>query len=59
MTWKRLKRGGSGSPWDWEYEIKLEKLESLKEQEKRQEIDLRYLDESGFCLTGLKQISRL
>ncbi|MBD2045344.1 IS630 family transposase [Coleofasciculus sp. FACHB-64] len=51
MTWKRLKRGVSRSPWDWEYEIKLEKLESLKEQEKRQEIDLRYLDESGFCLT--------
>jgi len=51
MTWKRLKRGVSGSPWDWEYEIKLEKLASLKEQEKRGEIDLRYLDESGFCLT--------
>lgn len=44
-------RGVSVRPWDWEYEIKLEKLESLKEQEKRQEIDLRYLDESGFCLT--------
>jgi transposase len=51
MRWKRLKRGVRGTPWDWEYEIKLEKLESLKKQEERGEIDLRYLDESGFCLT--------
>jgi transposase len=51
MRWKRLKRGLRGTPWAWEYEIKSEKLALLKEQDLRQEIDLRYLDESGFCLT--------
>lgn len=51
MRWKRLKRGLRGTPWEWEYEIKSEKLALLKKQELRQEIDLRYLDESGFCLT--------
>lgn len=51
MRWKRLKRGVRGTPWEWEYEIKSEKLALLKKQDLRQEIDLRYLDESGFCLT--------
>ena len=51
MRWKRMKRGLSGKPDDWEYEVKIEKLEELKELERKGEIDLKYLDESGFCLT--------
>jgi hypothetical protein len=33
-----------------EYKEKQLEITKLKEQEKRGEIDLRYLDESGFCL---------
>ena len=51
MTWKRMKRGLSGKPDDWEYEIKIERLEELKELEKKGEIDLKFLDASGFSLT--------
>jgi transposase len=49
--WKRMKRGLAGKPVTWEYELKLERLNELKEQEKKGEIDLRYLDETGFTLT--------
>jgi transposase len=51
MTWKRMKRGLSKKPQDWELEVKLPRLEELKEQDKKGEIDLRYLDESGFSLS--------
>ena len=51
MTWKRVKRGTSKIPDDWELEVKLPKLAKLKEQEKNGEIDLRYFDETGFSLT--------
>jgi hypothetical protein len=34
-----------------EYKEKQLEITKLKEQEKRGEIDLRYLDEIGFCLT--------
>lgn len=51
MRWKRMKRGTSKSPQGWELEVKLPRIEELKEQEKRGEIDLRYFDESGFTLT--------
>ena len=50
MRWKRMKRGLNKSPDDWELEIKLPRLEELKAQEKKGEIDLRYFDESGFSL---------
>jgi transposase len=51
MLWKRMKRGLAGKPEEWEFEVKLEKLNQLKEQEKKGEIELRYLDEAGFSLT--------
>lgn len=50
MRWKRLKRGLAKPPAEWELEIKIPKLQELKEQDKKGEIDLRYLDESGFSL---------
>lgn len=50
MIWKRMKRGLSKTPDDWELEIKIPELLKLKEQDQKGEIDLRYLDESGFSL---------
>ena len=50
MIWKRMKRGLSKTPDEWELEVKIPKLLELKEQERKGEIDLRYLDESGFSL---------
>ena len=51
MRWKRMKRGLSKNPEYWELEVKIPKLLELKEQEKKGEIDLRFLDETGFSLT--------
>ena len=53
MLWKRMKRGLSKNPDEWELEIKLPKLLELKEQEEKGKIDLRYLDESEFSLMPL------
>ena len=50
MSWRRLKRGLAGEPGEWELEVKLERLNQLKEQEQKGEISLRYLDETGFSL---------
>ena len=50
MLWKRMKRGLSKTPDEWELEFKIPQLLELKEQDKKGEIDLRYLDESGFSL---------
>lgn len=50
MRWKRMKRGISKTPDEWEIEVKMPRLSKLKEQDKKGEIDLRYLDESGFSL---------
>lgn len=50
MRWKRMKRGLSKIPAQWELEFKIPQLLQLKEQDKKGEIDLRYLDESGFSL---------
>jgi transposase len=65
MRWKRMdisrwrvqlanrvlmKRGLSKEPDEWELEVKTPVLTELRGQEKREEIDLRYLDESGFSL---------
>lgn len=50
MKWKRMKRGMRKTPDEWELEVKIPRLEELKEKAKKGEIDLRYLDESGFSL---------
>ncbi|NEQ04426.1 IS630 family transposase [Moorena sp. SIO3F7] len=50
MKWKRMKRGTSKTPDDWELDVKIPRLKELKEQAKKGEIELRYLDESGFSL---------
>jgi transposase len=50
MKWKRMKRGTSKNPDEWELEVKIPMLLELKEKENKGEIDLRYLDESGFSL---------
>ena len=50
MKWKRMKRGMSKTPDGWELEVKIPRLEELKEKAQKGEIDLRYLDESGFSL---------
>ena len=52
MSWHRLKRGVAGKPNPEEYKTKKQELEVLKQQEDRGEIDLRYVDETGFCLTS-------
>jgi transposase len=50
MTWRRMKRGLAGEPEAWEFAIKLERLNQLKEQERNGALDLRYLDEAGLSL---------
>ncbi|MEM9276775.1 MAG: IS630 family transposase [Cyanobacteria bacterium P01_F01_bin.143] len=51
MRWKRMKRGLSKEPDEWELEVKIPVLRELIRQEEKGEIDLRYLDQSGFSLT--------
>jgi len=51
MRWKRMKRGLSKKADEWELEVKIPALTKLIEQERNGEIDLRYLDQSGFSLT--------
>lgn len=50
MTWHRLRRGLGGHPEPGEYVLKKQELERLRQQEQLGQIDLRYGDESGFCL---------
>lgn len=50
MRWRRLRRVLAGKPDPLEYESKRQHLEALKRQDEQGELDLRYLDESGFCL---------
>ena len=50
MGWYRIKRRVAGNPSPEFYEKKLKELDELKKQESRGEIELRYVDESGFCL---------
>ncbi len=50
MSWRRLRRLLAGKPDPVEYEAKQQQLEEFKRQEAQGEIDLRYMDESGFCL---------
>lgn len=51
MTWRRMKRGLAKQPDPIEYEQKRQELEVMKQQEDRGEIEIRFLDQSGFCLT--------
>ena len=46
-----MKRGLSKKTADWELKVKIPKLIELKKQERLAEIDLKYLDESGFFLS--------
>ncbi len=50
MSWRRIRRQVGGNPDPTEYQQKKDELESLKQAEKQGDIDLRYLDETGFCL---------
>jgi transposase len=50
MSWHRLRRGVGGQPDAQEYAAKQVQLELLKHLDDTGEIDLYYLDETGFCL---------
>jgi hypothetical protein len=50
FSWRRIRRNPKGEPDSEEYARKKVELEELKEQAERGEIDLYYVDESGFCL---------
>lgn len=49
MTWRRLRKTLAKQPDPVEYERKKQQLEALKRQDEQGELDLRYMDESGFC----------
>ena len=48
MTWKRMKRRLGKEPDEWELEVKLPRPKELVDPEKKGEIDLRYLAQTGF-----------
>ena len=50
MGWLRIKKRVSGSPVPEFYAQKTKELDGLKQQEEKGEIEIRYVDESGFCL---------
>ncbi len=50
MGGKRIKRRVVGSPLTEFYAKKVKELDELKQQEEKGEIEIRYVDESGFCL---------
>lgn len=51
MSWRRVRRIMARQPDAAEFEAKQEALNHLQQRADNGEIDLRYLDESGFCLT--------
>lgn len=51
MSWRRVRRIVAGQPDAAEFAAKCEALNHLQQRADNGEIDLRYLDESGFCLT--------
>jgi transposase len=51
MGWYRVKRRVKGYPDEEEYKEKKKEIKKLQEKEKRGEIDIYYVDETGFCLT--------
>src|SRR5688572_30127783 len=50
MTWRRIRKKVKGQPDLDIYQERKEALEILIEEDKEGVIDLRYYDESGFCL---------
>lgn len=50
MSWHRMRRGVGGKPNPEEYQQKKAELEELKRKDYKGEINLYYLDESGFSL---------
>lgn len=50
MRWRRLRRVLAGKPDPVEYATKRQPLEEFQRQETQGVLDLRYMDESGFCL---------
>ena len=50
FSWRRIRKKPKGKPDPAEYARKKAELEELKQQAERREIDLYYVDESGFCL---------
>ena len=50
MGWYRIKRRVGGNPLPEFYDKKVKELDKLKEQEATGKIEIRYVDESGFCL---------
>jgi transposase len=53
VTWRRVRRRVNDSPDPLEYEQKQQALEELQARHDKGEIDLRYVDPSGFCLIPL------
>ena len=51
MSWRRMRRRVGQAPDETELADKQQQLEQLQQRASDGEIDLRYLDESGFCLT--------
>lgn len=51
LTWRRVRRCPKGKPDPEEYQQKKQTLADFQKQHKAGIIDLRYFDESGFCLT--------
>lgn len=50
MGWYRIKRRVGGEPVPEFYTRKIKELEELKQLEKIGKIEIRYVDETGFCL---------
>lgn len=50
MSWHRMRRAVGGEPLPQVYQEKKAQLEEFKKLDEQGEIDLYYLDETGFCL---------
>lgn len=53
ITWRRVRRRPKGKPDPQEYAQKKTELDALEAQHACGAIDLRYVDQSGFCLVPL------
>lgn len=52
MTWHRIRRGVADQPEVSLYKEKAAELAQLKKLDEQGEIELRYVDETGFCLSS-------
>jgi hypothetical protein len=50
MSWYQMRRGRGGEPLTYTYQEKKAQLEEFQRLDELGEIDLYYLDETGFCL---------